>query len=223
MKVKVWLVISLIQLCFSMPAGAQTESSEEPENYVSAKIGWHDAERWKGVVDLGNQVRFDGRVATDPTWLGGLAVGREYEHSRFEIEFQQGNFEGTSILLNGLSESQSDADGHYRALTINATRMFELNERFEAFAGVGLGWGEVDLPSMGFANACDCFPEASESGFIWQGRLGIDYLYGRSTTFFAQFTRIFDFAGPVSDSIAPGVSYSERDITSFAVGIRYRF
>jgi opacity protein-like surface antigen len=216
-------LLSVILLGFS-PAflNAQSQNSDEPENYFAGHLGIHNLDDWDARVSLSDTVGFNGYLQIDSSWQGGILLGREYDNYRYEIELQELNFNVTSVSVNGVSESKSRRDGHLRAVTFNANRMFEIDNNFEAFAGLGIGWGETELPSKGFENGCTCFPEADESGLLWQARLGLDYEYNEHTEFFIQYTRILNMRGPSVKYTQPGVIYSEEDVSTISIGVRIR-
>ncbi|GEM_PF-1806896 len=226
-SVRTTAVVALSLGICMQPAQAQSgpgpESEHEPVNYYGLHVGQHDIEEWPGVVNLGASVELDGLVEIDPLWEAGLLLGREYENSRYELEYQLGKYEPTRISLGNLSEQVSGSSGKYQALTLNAYRMQELGERLEVYAGLGIGFGKAELPALGFTGGCQCFGAAEESGFIWQARAGLEYRLGATTHLFLQYTRIMNMPGPMSSSQDPGIAYPDTDIDALAIGLRKQF
>lgn len=200
----------------------QTESEAEPQNYVGLHFGKHDVDEWQGRVDFGRNVALDGRVSLDSKWEAGLQVGREYERSRYELEYQLGRYQITAIEL-GPRTAAASGNGKYQALTLNAYRLKQLSERIDGYAGIGIGWGKASLPELGFSGSCKCFAVAEDTGFIWQWRLGLEYLVNVNNELFMQYSRLMNVPGPVSAATAPGVVYEEKDIDTLAIGWRMRF
>lgn len=203
------------------PSAAQQESAEDPQNYVGIHFGNHDVEEWRGRVDMGRNVQLDGRISLDNKWEAGLLVGREYERSRYELEYQLGRYQADRIEL-GPRTASVDGKGKYQALTLNAYRLKQLSERIDGYAGLGIGWGKATLPQLGFSGACQCFAQADDSGFIWQWRLGLEYRIREDGELFLQFNRLMNMPGPASAAASPGVRYEEKDIDTVAIGWRQR-
>lgn len=204
------------------PSAVPQESAEDPQNYVGIHFGNHDVDEWRGRVDMGRSVQLDGRISLRSQGEAGLLVGREYERSRYELEYQLGRYQATMIEL-GPRTATVDGKGRYQALTLNAYRLKQLSERIDGYAGLGIGWGKAALPTLGFSGGCQCFANADDSGFIWQWRLGFEYLVGDNNELFMQYSRVMNIPGPVSAATAPGVVYEDKDIGTLAIGWRLRF
>ncbi len=222
MKKEIKLIPIILLGLFPEFLNAQSQNTVEPENYFAGHFGIHNLDDWHARVSLSDVISFDGYLQIESSWQGGLLFGREYENSRYEIELQELNYNVTTVSVNGISERKSRRDGHVRAITFNANRLFEIDEDFEAFAGLGIGWGKTEMPSKGFNEGCLCFPEAEEGGPIWQARLGLDYEFNEHTQFFIQYTRILNMRGPSREYAQPGVFYTEENVSTISVGVRIR-
>ena len=202
------------------PAAAAQD--EESPYYAGVHVGMHDVDEWNGQVELGKGIAFDGRVGLDSKWAAGLVIGREYEHSRLELEYQQGRYGVTDIAL-GVQRAAASGSGKYQALTANVYRFAQLYKRLDGYAALGIGWGKASLPQLGFQAGCQCFAAADESGFIWQWRLGLEYNVSDTNSLFLQYTSLMDLPGPVSAAGFPSVRYEDKDAGSVTIGWRARF
>lgn len=203
------------------PAAAAAQDEQSPF-YAGVHAGMHDVDEWNGQVELGKGIAFDGQVGLDSKWAAGLVVGREYEHTRLELEYQQGRYDVTDIAL-GIQRADVSGAGKYQALTANVYRFAQLYRRLEGYAALGIGWGKATLPQLGFQGGCQCFAAAEENGFIWQWRLGLEYRVSEANSLFLQYTGLMDLPGPVSAAGYPSVRYEEKDAASVTLGWRYRF
>ncbi|TCW31837.1 outer membrane protein [Gulbenkiania mobilis] len=190
----------------------------EPAPYLGAHLGTNLLDHWPARVDFGG-VTASGEAALDSGLHGGLMLGRQTEHARFEMEYQRGAIELNSLKLGPLNRS-ADGTGHYDAVTVNAYRTHDFNERWSAFAGAGIGWGKVRMPS-GRLEGCECFASASESGLVYQGRIGVEYRLARAHSAFAQYS-LLRLPG-ASGGGTPQVAYEDRTIGSVTVGYRMLF
>jgi hypothetical protein len=199
---------------------AQSALGAEPVfNYIAGSIGKHDISRWDAKVDLGNDVVFPGEVKIDDKPAFSLLAGRQYENSKYEIEYQRGGYKASEIMLNGLTQGVSSS-GSYQALTLNAYRLHEFRHDLEGSLGIGVGWGEAKLPQLGFNAGCQCFPAASNSGFVWQLRVGFEYRVGQLNRLGISYTYLFDMKGPESMGETPRISYPDKDIGTLAITLR---
>jgi opacity protein-like surface antigen len=203
------------------PAAAAAHDEKSPF-YAGVHAGTHDVDKWNGQVELGKGIAFDGQVGLDSKWAAGLVVGREYEHTRLELEYQQGRYDVTDIAL-GIQRADVSGAGKYQALTANAYGFARLYKRLDGYAAVGIGWGKATLPQLGFAGGCQCFAAADESGFVWQWRLGLEYRVSEANSVFLQYTGLMDLPGPVSAAGSPSVRYEDKDAASVTFGWRFRF
>jgi hypothetical protein len=198
------------------------EVSNEPQTYMTLSAGLHDLDSWDGTVDLGNNIAFDGTAELDNGMAYGMEIGRVYEKYRWELEYQQGNFDATSIILNSLQESQSKT-GRYRAITLNGYRHFQLSEAWQINAGLGIGMGEAKMPGMGFTGGCNCFASAKNSGFVWLARLELEYRMDNNNFLGLRFTGLIDIPGPESGSAKPAIIYNNKDIKAVSLSYRHSF
>ncbi|HJV00359.1 MAG TPA: outer membrane beta-barrel protein [Burkholderiaceae bacterium] len=199
------------------PAAAAVPAA--PGYYAAAQLGRNNLSRWPARVDFGG-VGVDGELGLDRGLHGGVAVGRQTEHARFELEYQYGRFDISRMTLGPVSEPGSGG-GHYQALTVNAYRTAAWTESLGAYAGVGLGWGAATLPSLRMSNGCNCFAGADHGGWLYQARLGLDYRLGPAHDLFVQYTWLRMPGG--SGGEGPTVSYERRHVGAWSVGYRYHF
>jgi opacity protein-like surface antigen len=197
--------------------------NSQPANYFGIHGGINDLRgSWSGNVSLGPGVSLPGSVGLKRGSQFGLQLGRQTGTNwRFEGEYQHGTFDLTRIELGGIAESVS-ASGSYDALTANAYRTASLTSALTAYGGLGVGWGRVKLPQMGFTSTgCNCFADASKSGFAWQARAGLEYAITPHDNVFAQYT----FLGlPRAESGGvPGVQYERKNVSSIGIGYRRTF
>lgn len=201
----------------------QSVAEEFPFTYLGLHAGVHDVDQWPATISLGNAVSFEGGVTLQQDLAFGLQIGREYENSRYEVEYQRGAYEVDSINLNAMSENLQGGTGHYEALTLNALRMHDFTERFTGLVGLGIGMGRAVLPAQGFSGGCQCFPAAENEGFIWQARLGVEYRAGERGWLGLHYSRLFNMQGPQEESGAPSIVYADRDIDTLAISFRWEF
>jgi hypothetical protein len=200
-------------------AGGATEPGK-PVYYAGGHLGVNNLDTWPAQVDFGAGVRVDGRLALDRGGHQGLVIGRQTEKGRFELEYQRGDAELTSISLGSVSEA---ATGRlrYEALTVNAYRTRAFDAAWTGFFGVGLGWGSVKTPKAGFTSGCECFSATSEGGFVYQARLGLEYGFGQGHKAFAQYTWL-SLPGGESGGV-PGIDYPRRGVGALSIGYRKTF
>ncbi len=203
--------------------GQQALQDEFPFPYLGLQLGLHDVDAWPAQISLGNGVDFEGGVTLEDDLAFGLQLGREYENSRYELEYQRGGYTMATINLGALSEEVAGDKGRYEALTLNALRLHDFSERLTGYAGLGIGYGRAQLPAAGFAGGCQCFPEAEESGFVWQARIGLEYRLGERARLGLQYSRLFDMPGPREEDALPSIVYAERDIDTLALSLRWEF
>lgn len=192
----------------------------EPAPYVTLHLGGNDLSSWPATVNFGAGVQVNGGVSLDGGVHGGIALGRQTENARFEVEYQHGRFDVTRQDLGAFTQA-SAREGHYDALTLNAYRTFVVNDKFTAFAGAGIGWGSVSMPQGSPIGTCNCFVAASKSGFLYQGRLGGEYLMGGGHHLLAQYTWLS--LPRASSGGTPGISYPRRGVNLLSIGYRKTF
>lgn len=207
----------------SVVLAQQSVTEEFPFTYLGLQAGVHDVDQWPATIAFGNAVNFEGGVTLKEEPAFGLQIGREYENSRYEVEYQRGTYEVGSINLNAMSEKLQGDTGHYEALTLNALRMHDFTERFTGYMGLGIGMGKALLPAQGFSGGCQCFPEARESGFVWQARVGLEYRVGERARLGMHYSRLFNIPGPLWEDSLPAIFYDERDVDVLALSFRWLF
>ena len=190
--------------------------SRQPRNYAGVHAGINDLEDWKGKVALGKNIELDGSLSLDSNWTAGLVLGREYENSRYEVEYQQGSYSISAISL-GTQHSTTDSSGKYQALTANAYRVQHFAHRVDGYLGLGIGMGRASLPALGFQNACQCFASADESGFVWQWRIGLEYALSENNRLSLQWSGLRNVPGPVSGGGFPAVTYEDKNLSTLSL------
>lgn len=188
--------------------------------YLNLHAGYNNLDNWPATVDLGGGVNVDGKLKLDSGPHFGVAVGRQTENARFELEYQQGSFDLAGIQLGPVSQDASGT-GHYKALTANAYRTYAFDANWLAFAGLGLGFGRVELPAAGFSSGCNCFAAASKDGLVLLGRIGLEYRFNAQHNAAVQYTWL-RMPGPQSGG-SPSVSYPRENIGVLGLGYRYLY
>ena len=208
--------------CVSVAPLAANASGEPKEPYyLGAHIGRNALDSWPATVNFGAGVRTGAALSLDAGSHYGLILGRQTEKARFELEYQRGDLKLTGVRVGAASEAASGRL-RYDAFTINAYRTHDFNADWKGFAGVGIGWGSVDLPAASFGGSCKCFPATSDSGLLYQGRLGLEYAVAPEHKLFAQYTWL-RLPGADSGSVTPGVEYPNRTLGALSVGYRKTF
>lgn len=192
----------------------------DPVNYVGVHGGVNNLKNWSANVDLGGGVNLPGDVSLGSGLHVGVALGRQTENARYELEFQRGKFDVTAIQLGGVREAVSGS-GSYQAFTLNAYRTEAFNPDWTGYAGVGIGWGKASLPQLGFSGGCNCFAAASENGLVYQGRLGMEYKLQERNHAFVQYTLLS--LPKNSSGGSPGTTYDRKNIGIVSVGYRHVF
>jgi opacity protein-like surface antigen len=194
----------------------------QPATYFGVHGGINDLRgNWGGDVTLGPGVTLPGTVGLKRGSHFGLQAGRQWQNWRFEGEYQHGTFDLRSIQLGPVTESISES-GSYDTLMANAYRTASLTSNLSAFGGLGVGWGRVKLPQMGFASTgCNCFADSSKSGFAWQARAGVEYAITPNDNVFAQYSYI-GLPKP-SGGGTPSVQYERKNVSTLGIGYRRTF
>jgi opacity protein-like surface antigen len=183
--------------------------------YIGVHVGRNDLDHWDHSADFGAGVRTPGRLSLDSKTQWGLTAGRQMDLARFELEYQQGQFDVTGFTLGALSGVRS-ASGDFRALTFNAYRSFPLNDQANVYLGGGLGIGHSKLPALARVSACDCYREASDTGLTVQLRAGAEYAFGEGHRVFLQYT-LMRLPRAGSDG-TPSVDYSRETVNTLSLG-----
>lgn len=212
----------LIAALAVLATGAALAQAQQPPVYYGGLHGGrNNLHEWDGTVDFGAGVAVPGRVLLDPRTHFGVFGGRQSEHARWELELQGGRFGIRQIELGPQVEAKSQS-GHYEALTFNGYRVEQIGaSRFSGYGALGVGWGRVSLPQMGFASGCDCFAASSKSGFAWLARAGVEFAIDPNDKAFLQYT-LLALPRPGSGS-SPGVEYQRKKIGIVSVGYRRLF
>lgn len=206
----------LVGLALPMKAASQPAA---PANYAGVHIGQNNLSSWPAEVNFGG-VSAQGHLSLNDSTHGGLMIGRQTENARFELEYQQGRIDISSVQVGPVSQG-ADARGKYQVIMLNAYRTFVLRPNLNAYVGAGVGWGSVKLPSLPPVSGCNCFPAASDKDLALQARAGAEYLVAAGHGIFLQYTAL-RLPGANSGGV-PSVSYSRRTIGAVGVGYRATF
>lgn len=222
-------MLALILLSGSaMAQQAVSESKKDAHFYSGVHFGYNSVEKWNNIVKFGNDVQIGGQVVSDGAGVGGLTIGYQklrniINHQaviRYELEYQHGWFDIKSLGV-GLFNEAASKTGRYEALTFNAYYQEHWNVNFSGYAGLGVGWGQVNLPHFALSNDCHCMGKASSSSVALLARAGLEYNLKKRHNVFVQYT-FMNLGGPSSDSTL-GVNYSNKLIGAVSVGYRYLF
>ncbi|HUR87533.1 MAG TPA: outer membrane beta-barrel protein [Ramlibacter sp.] len=213
-----------LALCACAIAGvAYADHGVQPAYYLGLQGGQNNLRgAWDATVSLGPSVSLPGIATTKRGTHFGVLGGRQTEHARFEVEYQHGGFDITGLQLGPVSQAIS-AGGHYDALTANAYRVEPVwDKRVNIYAALGVGWGRVSMPQMGFtAPPCNCFVGSSKSGVTWLARAGAEYNLGEQDKLFLQYTYLA-LPRPGSGG-TPGTEYSRKNVGAISLGYRHNF
>ncbi len=206
-------------------AAPQQRDVEEdnPRYYIGLNGGANQLKEWPATVRLGGPVSADGAAHLKSGYAAGIQIGRQKKNSRIELEYQQGGFKLKGLELGPVTESVAGDAGRYQALTLNGYRTGELSENWTGYAGLGIGWGRVELPGAGFSGGCNCFPKAAGNSLVLLARLGTEYRFddnGKHRAFL-QYTWL-GMRGP-SYPGSPGIDYDRKIFGSLTIGYRYVF
>ncbi|MGG7604492.1 outer membrane protein [Massilia sp. BKSP1R2A-1] len=212
----------LMQWCVAAGAAlmATQAGAADPVRYWGAHAGVNTLKHMDARVDFGFGTPIGGRADLDRGVHGGLMVGRQSEHLRYELEYETGRIEVERLTLAPLSEAVS-GKGRYHALFANAYRTDRLTESVDSFVGGGIGWGRVKLPQLGLGATCNCFGPADKSGFAWQLRAGLSYRLSEVSNVALQYTWLSlprpDAEGP------PGIQYERKRFGAVTLGYSRQF
>lgn len=199
---------------------AAQASAADPVRYWGAHAGMNTLKDWNAQVDFGFGTPLTGRADLDRGVHGGLMVGRQSEHARYELEYETGRIKVERLTLDPLSESVN-GKGRYHALFANAYRTDRLTESVDSFVGGGIGWGRVKLPQLGLGQNCNCFGPASKSGFAWQLRAGLAYRLSEVSNVSLQYTWL-SLPRPESEG-PPGIRYDRERFGAVTLGYSRQF
>lgn len=216
-KLTRYCVAAAAALLAGHAAQAQTAN---PVRYWGAHAGVNTLKDWNAQVDFGFGSPLSGRADLDRGVHGGLMVGRQSEHLRYELEYETGRIEFDRLSLDPLSATVN-GKGRYHALFANAYRTDRLSERIDGFVGGGIGWGRVKLPLLGLGANCNCFGPASKSGFAWQLRAGLGYRVSEQASVSLQYTWL-SLPRPEAEG-PPGIRYDRKRFGAVTLGYSRQF
>lgn len=205
----------LIAALLCLPLAAQAEDTR----YWSVQGGMNNLSDWPGTVNFGGPSA-DASLQLDRGVQFGAAIGKQYDKARYELEYQHGQFDISAVRVAAVTQP-ADASGKYDALTANAYRALPLNDAFSLYAGLGLGYGRINLPKVGGTSGCQCLNKASKGGAAYQARLGMEYRTSGSGLAFVQ-AGWLSLPGAQSDGAAY-VSYPRRGFATVGIGYRGLF
>ena len=209
----------LLAAALCLPLAAQAQAQARDAQYWSVQGGMNNVSDWPAKINFGGP-EVDGALQIDRGAQFGVALGKEYDNNRFEVEYQHGQFDVTGATVAAVRQA-ADASGKYDVLTLNAYRMFPLNDALAAYAGLGFGYGRINLPHVGGATGCQCLNSAAKGNGVYQARLGMEYRLGESGLAFVQ-AGWLSLPGAGSDGAA-FVSYPRRGFATLGVGYRGLF
>lgn len=201
-------------------SAAQAQDRGAPVRYYgAAHVGVNDLNDWNANVNFGG-ANTAGGLKLDRGVHFGVMAGRQKDNTRVEVEYQRGRVNIDRVSLGPVTQA-ANASGNYQALTLNGYAFTKLADNWNGFLGLGVGWGSVTLPGLPAVSGCNCFGRASETGFVWQVRLGAEYDIAADRQLFAQYTYL-RLPSSASGS-TPGVSYSSKNVGALSVGLRSGF
>ena len=212
-------LLQLALLTLAAPGASHAEPAPAPTSYIGLHVGGNTLEQWPAQVDFGG-VKLDGKLGLRHGVHAGLALGRNTEHARYELEYQRGQIKIDSLALGPLAQAV-DARGHYETVMANLYRKQRISGKVGVFGGLGAGWGRSVLPQTGFNNGCNCFGAASGGAWVYQGRLGLDVFVKENQSAIVQFTRL-RVPGAHAGG-APSADYARRWLSAVSVGYRVDF
>ncbi|MBZ2209518.1 outer membrane beta-barrel protein [Massilia soli] len=212
--------LSLFALFAAATLSASQAIAAEPLRYWGVHAGVNTLRHWDAQIDFGAGTPLNGRMELDRGLHGGLVIGRQKDHLRYELEYEAGRLEVTRLTLAPLSEAV-DANGRYQALFANAFRTDQLSESVDSFIGGGIGWGRTTLPLLGVGASCKCFGPAEKSGFAWQLRAGLGYRVAERDSIVLQYTWL-NPPKPAGDG-PPAISYARRRFGAITLGYTRQF
>lgn len=203
-----------------LAAQAAQAQDAEPVRYWGVHAGVNTLKDWNAQVDFGFGTPLAGRADLERGVHGGLVVGRQSEHLRYELEYETGRIGFERLSLDPLSAAVS-GKGRYHALFANAYRTDRLSERIDSFVGGGIGWGRVKLPLLGLGANCNCFGPAAKSGFAWQLRAGLGYRLSAQSNLTLQYTWL-SLPRPEAEG-PPGIHYARKRFGAVTLGYSRQF
>lgn len=192
----------------------------DPAYYWGAHGGVNTLKTWTAQVDYGSGTPVTARLDLDGGAHGGLMVGRQSGHARYELEYEAGRMELERLTIGPRSAALSN-QGRYHALFANAYRTHRLSESVDSFAGAGLGWGRVTMPRVGLGDGCSCFGPAFKRGFAWQLRAGLGYRLSDRASLSLNYTWL-SLPRPEAEGL-PKVRYDRKRFGAITLGYSMQF
>jgi opacity protein-like surface antigen len=214
MKMKPILTVAFASLCC-----VATMAQAQESRYWSVQGGLNNVSDWPAKVNFGGPT-VDAGLKIDGGAQFGAAIGKQYDQARYELEYQHGMFDIDSITVAGIVQN-TNASGKYDVLTANASRTLPINAATALYAGVGIGYGRVNLPRLAVAGGCKCIEKASKGSLAYQARLGVEYRVNERGLAFLQLGWL-SLPGARSDGNAY-VSYPRKGFATRGVGYRGHF
>ncbi len=205
---------SLLLAACALSAPLAAQAQEAP--YWSVQGGMNNVSDWPARVNFGGP-QVDASLQIDRGMQFGAAIGKQYEKGRFELEYQHGQFDIEGATVAAVSQV-ANANGKYDVLTANAYRTFQMSDSVAAYAGLGVGYGRVNLPQVGGATGCQCLNSAAKGSAVYQARLGMEFKVSDSGLMFAQ-AGWLSLPGARSDGTAY-VTYPRRGFATLGIGYR---
>jgi opacity protein-like surface antigen len=215
-------MIKLSQCCTAAAAAllAAQAGAADAVHYWGLHAGVNTLKDLDAQVDFGFGMPLNGRADLERGVHGGLMVGRQSEHARYELEYETGRIKLERLTLDPLSEAVN-GKGRYHALFANAYRTDRLSEKVDSFVGGGIGWGRVKLPLLGLGPTCKCFGPAAKSGFAWQLRAGLDYRVSEQSNVSLQYSWL-GLPRPEAEG-PPAIRYDRKRFGAVTLGYARTF
>lgn len=192
--------------------------AEDVKNYIAIDAGVNLPNDWSTKVNLDSSITAESKVNLDSSFHAGLKLGRQYESSRFEIEYQHG--QSQVLNIGGVSNSiENTSYIRYDALTLNAFRTQSITEDISVYAGGGMGIGYDKFPGASYTD-CECFSKTTGFGLTYLLRAGLEYEPMPNNYLFAQYSEIYL---PQSHSQSNKVEYDRNAIGTMTIGYRKTF
>lgn len=182
--------------------------AEDAKTYLAAHAGVQLGSKWPASLNWG-EVSLDEDFKMNQGFHGGLMLGRDYEKSRYELEYQHGK---ADMQNNGLSEGPSGS-ARYDLFFINAYRKKEIKPNVNGYLGAGIGWAKLK-----FFNPCECMSNASGDGLAFQLRAGLEYQHTAGRYVFAQYSHLF-----LPSTDAETIQYHRHNFGTATIGYRIVF
>lgn len=210
---------TMVGLTLALGVSSVSLAADVPDWYLAGHLGANRLSSWAAAVDFGG-VTADGQLGLSRGNHAGLMLGRQSEHAKLELELVQGRFKIDRIQLSDVSETVN-AHGKYQAVLANLYRHDALSGNWRAFAGLGAGWGKVELPALLFSSGCQCLGPAARSGAVYQARLGIAYQPAGGDAVALQYSYL-SMPGPRREGL-PAVQYGRRGVGALTASYTHYF